>query len=378
MIVPSTHKKKEARYMNRRVFAVGDWVEVRSKSEILATLDHNGQLDGMPFMPEMFQFCGKRFQVYKSAHKTCDTVFPIRGRWVDSAVHLKTRCSGEGHGGCQAGCLIFWKTAWLKAVDPSSAAIDVRGASRRQDPPAGACSEVDVLQAAASHSDEGTTTYRCQATLLPYYTRRLEWWDIRQYVADYRSGNVTAWRIFCGFIYSWYYQVSQLGIGLGRPMEWLYDRLSPLWGGPPFPRKAGRIPDSERTPAAQLNLQPGELVRVKSLEEILETITVNRHNRGMKWDAELAPYCGGTYRVLKRVTRIINEVTGVMQDMKTPCIILDSVVCEGRYSDCRMFCPRAIYPYWREIWLERVNELREPVDARSAHRHQGAATEAVH
>ena len=40
--------------------------------------------------------------------------------------------------------------------------------------------------------------------------------------------------------------------------------------------------------------------------------------------------------------------------MKTPCIILDSVVCQSRYSHCRMFCPRSIYSYWREIWLERV------------------------
>ena len=31
----------------------GDWVEVRSKEEILATLDKKGQLDSMPFMPEM-------------------------------------------------------------------------------------------------------------------------------------------------------------------------------------------------------------------------------------------------------------------------------------------------------------------------------------
>src|SRR4051794_26168577 len=30
-----------------------DWVQVRSREEILATLDENGQLDGMPFMPEM-------------------------------------------------------------------------------------------------------------------------------------------------------------------------------------------------------------------------------------------------------------------------------------------------------------------------------------
>ena len=42
--------------------------------------------------------------------------------------------------------------------------------------------------------------------------------------------------------------------------------------------------------------------------------------------------------------------------MKNPCIILDSVVCQARYHACRMFCPRSIYPYWREIWLERVEE----------------------
>jgi len=78
-------------------------------------------------------------------------------------------------------------------------------------------------------------------------------------------------------------------------------------------------------------------------------------NRGMIWDAELVPYCGGTYRVLRRVDKILDEKTGKMTVMKTPCIILDTVTCEARYSACRMFCPRSIYPYWREIWLERVS-----------------------
>src|SRR5580704_15066628 len=104
--------------MNRQQskLRVGQWVEVLGTEDILSTLDHEGRLDGMPFMPEMFAFTGKRFQVYKSAHKTCDTVFPVRGRKVHRAVHLETRCNGEAHGGCQAGCLIFWKEAWLKPV----------------------------------------------------------------------------------------------------------------------------------------------------------------------------------------------------------------------------------------------------------------------
>src|SRR4029079_12146115 len=94
---------------NISTFKVGDWVEVRSKKEILATLDSHGQLESMPFMPEMFAFCGRRFQVHKRAHKTCDTVFPVRSRRVSRTVHLETRCDGAAHGGCQASCLLYWK-----------------------------------------------------------------------------------------------------------------------------------------------------------------------------------------------------------------------------------------------------------------------------
>lgn len=53
---------------------VGEVVEVRSEEEILATLDERGELDGLPFMPEMLQFCGRRFGVDKRAMKLCDTI----------------------------------------------------------------------------------------------------------------------------------------------------------------------------------------------------------------------------------------------------------------------------------------------------------------
>ena len=336
---------------------VGDWVEVRSKEEILATLDAKGQLEGMPFMPEMFRFCGQRFQVYKRAHKTCDTVFPVRGRYVHRGVHLKTRCDGSAHGGCQAGCLIFWKEAWLKPVNGKlDRAVSVSSTGSAPANPA-PCTESRVNEATQRvDAETGTPVYSCQATQLPYFTSDLNWWDIRQYVEDYRSGNVGLRRIGAGLAYSLYYNLSQAGIGLGTPMRWLYDKLAPLWTKTRFPRHAGPIPVGRPTPTGTLNLQPGELVRVKSHEEILATLNEESHNRGLRWDAELVPYCGGTYRVLKRVTKIINEKTGEMQEMKNPCIILDSVVCQARYSACRMFCPRSIYSYWREIWLERVEE----------------------
>ena len=102
---------------DRMTMRANEWVEVRSKQEILQTLDENGRLDGMPFMPQMFQYCGRRFSVYKSAHKTCDPAHTINSRQVANAVHLNLRCDGQAYGGCQAGCRLFWKAAWLKSID---------------------------------------------------------------------------------------------------------------------------------------------------------------------------------------------------------------------------------------------------------------------
>lgn len=340
---------------------VGDWVEVRSKEEILRTLDGKGQLDGMPFMPEMFQYCGRRFQVFKRAHKTCDysTSYPYHTRRLEATVHLETRCDGGAHGGCQAACLLYWKHAWLKPVegDPKTTFLSTEALSPRQaDRASGAgCSESDLLAQTRKSDFKGEpVTYVCQVTEIPHATKPLAWWDVRQYIEDYLSGNVGLIRLLSGLIYSTYYHISQAGIGVGPAMRWLYDRFHPVWGGTRFPRRPGRIPRGEPTPSGTLNLQPGEIVRVKSHEEILRTVDAGNKNRGMYWDAELVPYCGGTYRVLKSVTRIIDEKTGKMVEMKNPCIILDSVVCQARYSECRMFCPKEMYPYWREIWLERV------------------------
>ena len=354
---------------------VGDWVQVRNKEEILRTLDSRGCLDGMPFMPEMFAFCGRKFRVYKRAHKTCDTAFPIRGRRVEDAVHLETRCNGEAHGGCQAGCLLFWKEAWLVPLNGRGEAFEKSGFVS-PDSMAAKCTEGDVWNSTQRQTEASRPSYICQATQLPYATSDLRWWDLRQYIEDYTSGNVGLWRIVCGLAYMSYYHLLRSGIGLGPFMRWAYNTLHSWRGGFKLPRTRGAIPKGKPTPSEFLDLQPGELVRVKSHDEILLTVNVESMNRGLLWDAEMVPYCGKTFRVLKRVSKIVDERTGYMQEMKTPCIVLESVVCQSRYSECRMFCPRSIYSYWREIWLERVEsegsnpgpqeEVREPCGSRAA------------
>src|ERR1700722_5194249 len=103
-----------------------DWVEVRSQEEILATLDDRGCFENLPFMPEMLQFCGQRFRVSKRSDKTCDPAHaPWSIRRMENSVHLEdVRCDGGGHGGCQAGCLIWWNEAWLKRSENSEVGSD--------------------------------------------------------------------------------------------------------------------------------------------------------------------------------------------------------------------------------------------------------------
>jgi len=353
-------------------FRADDWVEVRSKEEILRLLDKNGQLEGMPFMPQMFQYCGQRLKLYKRAHKTCDTVFPIRGRRVSDSVHLDLRCNGEAYGGCQAACLIFWKTDWLKPASKNGTPIVLSSRSEplRTEPPviSASCTEADVYAGTITGDPKATggPQYVCQATQLPYFTTTLHWWDIRQYLEDFTSGNVTFGGFLQGLVYASYNKLINSGIGLGRLLRWLYDSFQSLYGGIPYPRRSGIIPVDQPTPNCTLNLQPGELVRVKSYKEILSTLNTTNKNRGLYFDAEAVPYCGGTYRVWRRVNKYIDEKTGKLILMKNSSIILEGGWCRSRYSECRMFCPRSIYAWWREIWLERL-----PIDSQRTSESRG-------
>ncbi len=328
----------------------GELVEVRSKEEILATLDELGQLNALPFMPEMLKFCGQQFRVFKSAHKTCDTIEKTGGRRMRGAVHLEgPRCDGEAHGGCQAGCLFFWNEAWLKRVGKPNQQ-PVRSNAARNAP---RCSEESLLKAVYRvenrESRDGEPTYRCQTTELLKFTSPLRWWDVRQYVADVASQNVRLSELCRAAAFHLFMLV--LKVGAYTFLTSLYDRFQKRRGGVPFPYRQGRLKSTALV--LPLALRAGEAVRVKSHAEILKTLNTQNKNRGLSFDAEMVRYCGGSYRVLRKVERIIEEKTGKMMNLPNDCIILDGVTCHANFSPLRVFCPRAIYPFWREAWLKR-------------------------
>jgi hypothetical protein len=342
----------------------GDWVEVRSKEEILATLDENGRLEGLPFMPQMLQYCGQRFQVFKRAGKTCSEVRGPKGvvyvsRRLHETVHLEHRCDGRAYGGCQAGCLIFWKTAWLKPASATESRQTHAPLPNRASAPGGSgcCTEDRILAATTYRAPDNDVRYSCQATQLMESTTALKWWDARQYVEAYRSGNNSPSTVLKSIIYLLYdYGTMARSPRWGAASRWVYDRFQSVWGGLPFPLRPGKIAAGQIPPRLDMDLKPGELVRAKSYEQILETLDSSASNRGLAFNAELVPYCGKVFRVRTRIERFIDEKTGKMLKMKTPAIILDGAYCQSLYSGKRILCPRAVFVWWREIWLERVSE----------------------
>ena len=324
-------------HANGRALRAGDWVEVRSAEEILGTLDERGELEQLPFMPEMLQFCGRRLRVYKSAHKTCDTIERYTGRRMLNAVHLEgARCDGAAHGGCQAGCLLFWKEAWLKRVPgplPEGSVAPVLDSAHSR----GLENTIRATQLSVQITNgNGGERYRCQATELLRATTPLAWWDPRHYVRDLLSGNV------------------RLGALLRYVIIAAFNSLMRLhWRGRPYPYLQGLA--RGETPSDKLDLQPGELVQVRTKREIMRTLNDDLKNRGLKFDVEMVPYCGKTYRVLRKVEKIINEKNGQMTRLPNACLILEGVTCSGCLSTNRLFCPRSVYPYWHEIGLRRVS-----------------------
>ncbi len=326
----------------------GDWVVVRTRDEILATLDNLGRLDALPFQPEMFAYCGQRLRVFKVAHKTCDNIHKTGGRRMYRAVHLEgARCNGADHAGCQADCVFFWKDAWLKRAD------EVGGARVAVVP--ARCTDQDVYRAVRAPGEENSAdpTWVCQTTKLYEATELLRWWDIRQYIRDVSSGNHTAWHITKLLVFAGYRKLVDLGFGY-KLLVTLFNRFQKLRNGKSYPTGKGSIPNGQPTPTEILNLQPGEWVEVKPAQEILATITQGGMNRGMRYDLEMAKYSGGRYRVQMRVDRLINEQTGKMMQMKSPCIQLEDVYCRAECTPMRIGCPRASNTYWREIWLRRA------------------------
>ena len=304
----------------------GELVEVRPREEILATLNKDGCLDGMPFMPEMLAYCGERFRVSRRAEKSCDTVLTGGGRRVHDTVHLEgVRCDGSAHGGCQAMCLMWCREAWLKRAGNEDA-------PPAAPPPPAVCTEEMLHRATRVRGLLSAEVFRCQQTRLLEFTDGLRWWYPGPVVREIRGGNVSPRKAV------------EVLVRAARNI------LRRRFGNKPEPHINGRC--ESKTPVERIpGLKPGDWVIVKSKEEIEATLDRRQRNRGLFFDIEMLPYCGRRMRLLKQVDQIIDERTGAMRKLPGDCWIIEGAVCSGYLSRNRLFCTRQIYGFWREAWL---------------------------
>jgi hypothetical protein len=309
--------------MNKRKFRPGDRVFVRPPEEILSTLDADGTLNGIPFMPEMLPSCGKQYRVLRLVDKTCVDGDPIRHFPGNDVVVLDSpRCDGSAHDGCMRGCRIFWKEAWLQSANDAHVASEAAG--------------LDRLRARLKvKSDE--THYFCQSTQIKSATEpdRRRFRTFRIAFREIIDGDLSILRASKLFAL-WIWTKSLRAMGADERLR-----------GP-----------GKRMANEPLGLEPGDVVRVKSRAGVVETLSRKRSNRGLGVCYEMTRCCGRDAEVRFRVDRLINESTGEMRDISNTVTLASVGGSKARAEECLCWgelgdCPRGELMYWREVWLER-------------------------
>jgi hypothetical protein len=299
----------------------GDSVEVLSPREILQTLDDEGTSDKLPFMPEMMEYCGRRFRVSRRVVKTCyyGTSSGMRKFPAEDVVLLDgLRCSGADHDGCQKECTIFWREGWLRKVD------NLDPAQSNADPEA-----IKWLRARLRTSS-GPNKYFCQASEILNATRELSHRErFGKCFEDIRAGNSS---------------VLEMAQRMG---EWLFWKIRKRILGV-YARG-----NQKSTPAASLDLQPGEWIQIKPIADIAETLNQRGYNRGLLFTPAMGRACGEKHQVKRKLEKIIVDGTGEMRQMNNTAFL------EGSMCGCACVafggCPRGEFAYWRDIWLQRTS-----------------------
>lgn len=296
---------------------VGEIVEVRTYPEIRATLGEAGTAEGLPFQGEMRNCCNQKFRVLRRVRKLVveNTNAGMRGI-RDTYILDGANCDGNQHGGCQRFCFFLWKEAWLRRADKESRTLSelgnsISGGSARQ--------AQHPLPPAAE----------CQSTALLNATYPLSKWSPQQYIWDLTDSTFRFPRRLLLIAASLRQRIS-------RKIRFRFpDQLS------------GRC---RTTPFIDFEVQPGDQVRVKNLNEIKVTLDSLGRNRGLAFTKEMKRYCGQRFSVLRTVEQIIIEGTGEMRGL-AHTVILKGANCDGSANS---LCPRNCYLLWRKIWLDKA------------------------
>lgn len=323
---PVCRRTRWRRWMARRTLGhdliVGDLVEVRPWAEVRSTLDAQGCLDGLPFMPEMLAMCGRRARVFRGMHRLFDYRKSRRMRHMQGSVLLVgTACDGASHGGCEAACHTIWKADWLRRVEPDEAFATM---------PASSGEPVAADNTAVLEHGTRPPLYACQLTRLNTASQPLPKWSLVDIWRPLIAGNVAP----AAFVTGW--------------LTHFFNELQHHRGGIGFPAFEPFRDTGHASPA--IPLAPGDQVIVRSPGEIRATLDDRLIHRGLGFEPDMLKHCGRRHCVQSEIRMLIDIVSGEMRTMKTPAYLLRGVHFSG---ERQLFNVQYEPLFWRALWLRR-------------------------
>lgn len=113
----TTKKEPESAQPEALNLQAGEYAQVKSMREISLTLDERGRHKGLYFMPEMEQFCGKQFKIFKKVETILlESNGELRKLRSPTLFLEGVYCNGEKQGGCDRACFHYWREDWLKRI----------------------------------------------------------------------------------------------------------------------------------------------------------------------------------------------------------------------------------------------------------------------
>jgi hypothetical protein len=99
------------------------------------------------------------------------------------------------------------------------------------------------------------------------------------------------------------------------------------------------------------DLKPGDVVVIRSENEINSTLDESGKFKGLLAMPEMTKFYGQEHRVFKKINRIMFEATGEMKTIKSPTYLLEGVFCDGGNHNR---CERSCFLLWKREWLKKV------------------------
>ena len=98
---------------------VGEWAVVKSRAEILATVDHEGRNRGMTFEAEMIPYCGKVYRVVQRVDRIVDErTGKIRQLGSVGIILQDVICASAYRTPCPRSNYLYWREIWLRRAEP--------------------------------------------------------------------------------------------------------------------------------------------------------------------------------------------------------------------------------------------------------------------